>query len=171
MQDALNIFVPGKPEPAGSKTAIPLKNKYTGKWITDASGRPVINVTDDNPKSKQWKKAVAQLAKSRYFGPPLEGPVVLWLTFTLQRPKGHYGTGRNADTVKGSSPARPVVKPDVLKLARGVEDALTAAGIWCDDAQIVDEHLSKHYGESEGVQIRVQQLAATPLLEPGATHD
>lgn len=32
--------------------------------------------------------------------------------------------------------------PDVLKLARGVEDALTGI-VWRDDAQIVNESLSK----------------------------
>ena len=35
--------------------------------------------------------------------------------------------------------------PDVLKLARGVEDALTGI-VWRDDAQIVNESLNKVVG-------------------------
>ena len=31
------------------------------------------------------------------------------------------------------------------KLARSTEDALTTAGVWADDARVVDEYLSKRY--------------------------
>jgi predicted short-subunit dehydrogenase-like oxidoreductase (DUF2520 family) len=45
----------------------------------------------------------------------------------------------------------------VLKLARGVEDALTGI-VWRDDAQIVVEHLEKRYGSPARCEVRVKYL-------------
>jgi hypothetical protein len=103
----LSFEVIGHPEPAGSKRAFRSK---TGKMI----------VTDANPNAMAWKTEVALAAdhamQHHHPGdgrPPLwEGPVGLALVFTLTRPKGHFGTGRNAGTVKLSAPTWPVVKPD-----------------------------------------------------------
>jgi Holliday junction resolvase RusA-like endonuclease len=50
------------------------------------------------------------------------------------------------------------VKPDVLKLARAVEDALTGI-LYRDDAQIVTEVLRKRYGDPPRVEIRLSPVA------------
>lgn len=155
MQPTVSFFVAGHPEPAGSKQAFVPQHPRTKQIYRDKHGRVVVSVVDANSKSKAWKAHIASTARICYRGAPLAGPVVLYLTFTLNRPKGHYGTGRNATTIKASAPRRPTSKPDVLKLARAVEDALTQAGVWGDDAQIVDEHLAKRYGETEGVEIKI----------------
>lgn len=65
---------------------------------------------------------------------PLEGALHLSATFVLPRPK--------------SAPKRrvwPVVKPDADKLLRALCDALTDAGAWIDDAQVVAMHVEKRY--------------------------
>jgi Endodeoxyribonuclease RusA len=59
---------------------------------------------------------------------PLEGPVVVAVTFTLHRP---------VSTPK-RKPAWPWKKPDVDKLERAVFDALKAGGAYRDDAQVVE---------------------------------
>ena len=137
---AISFTVIGKPQPGGSKKAFPVK------------GRCVI--TDANPKAKPWKLLVAAAARESYTGAPLTGPVHLQATFYRERPKGHYGTGRNADVLKATAPAYPCSAPDALKLARLVEDALTKV-LYEDDSQIVSERLVKLYGLPERVEVVV----------------
>lgn len=49
----------------------------------------------------------------------------------------------------------PATRPDVLKLARCAEDSLTGI-VWRDDAQIVEEHLFKYWGEPARVEIEIK---------------
>jgi Holliday junction resolvase RusA-like endonuclease len=51
-----------------------------------------------------------------------------------------------------------VTRPDVLKLARAAEDALTGI-VWRDDSQIVHETLAKVYGEPERLEVAVRRRA------------
>lgn len=148
----IEFFVPGTPAPAGSKKAFVLKRggQFTGRAI----------VTDDCKRSKPWQSDIKAVANSLNRGFLITGPIELTLTFRIHRPRGHFGSGKNAQTVKDSAPKRPIVKPDVLKLARCVEDALTSV-IWQDDAQICDEHLRKEYvpdDQQTGVLIQVQEI-------------
>lgn len=144
----VSFTVIGKPEPAGSKRAF--RHNGTGRMV----------VVDANRKAKPWQVAVARAgAEAMDGGPLLSSAVELRLTFFSPRPKGHYGTGRNAGTLRSSAPSHPTGRPDVLKLARGVEDALTGV-CWRDDAQIVDEHLHKHYGEPPRVEVRIAAVSA-----------
>jgi Holliday junction resolvase RusA-like endonuclease len=146
----LSFYVHGKPQPAGSKRAFVLKGGAN-------KGRAII--TDANPKARDWKIDVqhgARLATSDWDGNLLDGPLKVAFTFFLLRPKGHYRTGKNAHLLREDAPEMPTSKPDVLKLARGTEDALTGL-VWRDDAQITTELLQKRYGTSEGVQIHITE--------------
>lgn len=143
----ITFTVPGKPEPAGSKRAFAIKKGgvYTGRNI----------VVDANKNSRPWKDAVlAQAIIARGDRQPLDGPLQLDVTFTVLRPKGHYGTGKNAHTIKDSAPPYPTTKPDCTKLLRAVEDAMTGT-IYHDDAQIVAQHVFKVYGPNQGAEITV----------------
>lgn len=84
-------------------------------------------VTADNAKTKPWRQAVVDAVREQLGDrPPLDGPVELSVRFYLPRPK--------------SAPKRvtePAKKPDLDKLMRAVGDALTAAGVWIDDSQVV----------------------------------
>src|SRR3954464_11010543 len=106
----VSFIVIGKPEPAGSKRAFPIKR---------AGGRIGVAVTDDNPRAKDWQAEVgyagAVAMDAIGMTAPWGGPWGLAVTFTLRRPKGHFGTGRNAGVVKASAPTKPVVKPDCTK--------------------------------------------------------
>jgi len=131
----ITFTVYGEPRPAGSKRAFP--HPTTGRIIVkDESGK----------KGEAWRRDVQAAAQAAYDGPLLEGPLRVAFTFYRPRPKGHYGTGRNAEKLKPSAPRFPITRPDVLKLARAVEDALTGL-LWRDDAQIVDERLIKRFAE------------------------
>jgi Holliday junction resolvase RusA-like endonuclease len=134
----LAFTVHGSPAPAGSKKAVPIGKRW--------------GVVDANPKAKGWKVQVAQHAGIAMQGRELyRGPLKLTLRFYVRRPKSHYAA---SGLVRPAAPEHPTSKPDVLKLARGVEDALTGV-VYGDDAQIVTEFLAKRYGP-ERVEIVVE---------------
>jgi crossover junction endodeoxyribonuclease RusA len=141
----VTFVVVGKPEPAGSKRAFPIKR---------AGGRIGVSVTDANPKTKPWQAAVAAKA-SEVMGtdPLLDGPLGMAITFHLRRPKGHYG----AHGVRARAPRFPVVRPDCTKLVRAVEDACTGV-VWADDAQVVEQLVTKRYAEPEGAHVQIWKL-------------
>lgn len=144
----IRIVVFGRPAPAGSKRLV--TNKKTGKAF----------IIDANKNAKPWKKNVAEAAAEQYLGDPLACPVDVQMIFVVARPKAHYGTGRNAEVLKDHAPLQPTKAPDVLKMARGVEDALSTI-VYRDDAQIVNESLQKRYGDRERVEILVRPTALT----------
>lgn len=86
---------------------------------------------------------------------PTREAVAVALRFGLPRPKGHWGTGRNADRLKPSAPAWPATKPDVDKLERAVLDALTGV-LWADDSQVVVLSADKVYAPTPMTLVTVQ---------------
>lgn len=154
MTPRLRFTVYGRPLPAGSKRAFAIRK---GGELT---GR--VAVADANPAQKGWQQAVASEAREAANGRVIEKgkPVMLRVTFVLARPKAHYGTGRNASVLKDSAPAYPTGKPDTLKLTRAIEDAITAAGVWHDDAQVVWQEALKVYGFPERAEVETWEAAA-----------
>lgn len=127
----ITITVYGTPAPQGSKRAFAVR----GKGGVPTGRIAVIESSHDRVKS--WRQAIIDAALGSDWL-PMAGPLVLEMTFFMPRPKGHHRTGRNAHQLRDSAPARPDGKPDLSKLLRATEDALTDAGIWRDDAQVVE---------------------------------
>ncbi|MGH7129690.1 MAG: RusA family crossover junction endodeoxyribonuclease [Planctomycetaceae bacterium] len=152
----ITIEVFGKPQPAGSKRSLVPVDRHGEPYRK--AGRIVVSTVDDNPRAKDWQRIVADAAARTCTGPPLTGPLSVSMTFFRTRPKSHYGSGRNSGVLKASAPAHPTNRPDLLKLARAVEDALTGI-VWCDDAQVVIESLQKKWDEKPGVSIAVLPLS------------
>ena len=146
MKTPITFFVAGIAKPAGSKR---------GFYIPSIKR---VVITDANPNSKDWKLDVkAAASEAMPDGQPLwECPIAVKFTFFIVRPKGHFRTGANAHLLRDSAPPLPKSKPDVLKLARGVEDAITGI-IWKDDSQIVSERLFKRYADKPGVSIEIAE--------------
>lgn len=140
-----DFFVPGRAAPGGSKKAF--HHAKTGRIV----------VMDDAKGNRDWKARVASFASRLFVGPPLDVPLEAWAHFTLLRPKGHFGTGRNAAIVRASAPTHPTTKPDATKIWRAVEDALTGI-VWRDDSQVVIQHVTKAYGPVPGVRVIVRSL-------------
>ena len=108
-------------------------------------GKAVIE--SNQSRLKPWRQEVAQMALAEMDGDlTYSGPVSVTVMFFLPRPRGHYGTGRNADKLRDSAPAAPAVKPDIDKLARSVLDALTGI-VFHDDSQVVTLTAHKVYAE------------------------
>lgn len=137
---ALSFEVIGIPATQGSKTG----------YIR--GGRAVV-VDKDPAKLKPWREAVRSTAVEMS-GPdwaPLTGPITVLLAFRMPRPKSAPKRRRTWPTGARSG--------DIDKLTRSILDSLTDAGIWADDAQVVDLHACKDYAYSTqrpGVDITIQ---------------
>lgn len=123
------FFVRGIPVPQGSHKAFIV------------NGRAVVTSVN-NKALKPWRKAIATAAREVVLPVEKSTPMRVEVTFVFERP----GSVRRS---------RPTVRPDVDKLARAVLDALTEAGAFPDDSQVVDLHATKTYGLTAGAHIRV----------------
>jgi Holliday junction resolvase RusA-like endonuclease len=121
------VRVHGLPAPQGSKRHVGHgrmveSSKHVAPW-RDAVRGEAARVVDEIRDGSPWV--------------PYDGPLVARMVFTFARPKGHYRTGRNAHLLRDGAPAYPQGPPDLSKLLRSTEDALTDAGVWRDDARVV----------------------------------
>lgn len=136
-----------------------MRNRHTGKLFTE----------EVSPKLVPWRQDVRFAAEAVLDSlgrpQPFSGAIVMRLVFTFARPA----------TVKRSKRPWPSVYPDLDKLARGVLDALKAAGVMKDDCLVVEfTRLAKVYaGEDEealdrpGVTITLGELVdSVPIQGP-----
>lgn len=146
----IKFTIAGIPAPQGSKTRT--------NW----------GVREDNPATKPWRSSVAweaTAAMSQLDAEPLAGPVQVHALFYFPRPKSHYGTGRNAETLKESAPAYVATKPDLDKLLRAIGDGITGIVVR-DDNQIVSLSARKLYGTPRAV-IAVHEVNAFHVYDEG----
>jgi len=128
------ITVYGQPAPQGSKKGFfnPRINR--------------VQMVESSKAVKPWREAV----KSAVFDQMgdagvLTGPLAVEMTFTLPKPKSAPKTRRTW----------PDRKPDLSKLVRATEDALTDAAAWEDDARVVECRAAKRYpGEGSDALVR-----------------
>ena len=111
-----------------------------------------------------WMDKIGWYFLQKYGRPCLlTGAIVLELMFTMSRPKGDYGTGRNAGKLKPSAAEHHIKRPDLDKMTRAVQDGLTHIA-WQDDSQVVFAKIGKRYCETRvgvytiGVEIEIQEL-------------
>lgn len=112
----LTIIVYGDPAPQGSKRFVGMRG---GKGV----------MVESSKKVKPWRNDVAEAARAAIGDlPKFDGPLSVRMVFTMPKPV--------------SSPKRrrswACKKPDLSKLIRSTEDALTTAGVWADDSRVVE---------------------------------
>lgn len=147
--DTITVFVAGTPAPQGSKHGRPI---YKGRGPNKVFTGKVAQV-ESSPHVKTWRgdirDALLDPAGERV---RVDSAVRVRLVFVMSRPKSHFRTGRNAHLLRESAPEYPTGKPDVDKLARALLDAIGSAGVWKDDAQVIDLHATKRYAGGAGDQ-------------------
>ncbi len=118
----MTITVYGSPAPQGSK-------KFVGHA---GNGRGIL--IESSKAVKPWREAVKWAARES-IQDKLVGAIEVEITFTIQKPK-------SAPKSRVTYPDR---KPDLSKLVRSTEDALSDAGVWEDDARVVSCMARKVY--------------------------
>lgn len=130
----LALSLPGRAQQRGSKVFVVGKN-----------GKPAAR--DSNRKSKSWMEYVRTLALSEMnrqkVGGLFDGPVRLTARFFFERPRSHYLKRADGDVLREDAPALHAHSPDLAKLLRSLEDALTGV-------VYVDDRLVCFYGEGTG---------------------
>ena len=137
------FFVEMTPAPGGSKKAITRGGKT---FLIDAC-----------KNNKKWRQKVAATAIAAVGKPMFKGPLVFEMAFIMPRPKAHYRTNGE---YKAWAPWCPTVRPDLTKLIRSTEDALTKI-MWNDDAQVVAQVCTKRHvmqNEEVGAFIIVRKI-------------
>lgn len=122
-QAMITLTVYGIPGPQGSKSFKGISKK--GKAI----------MVESSLKVKPWREAVKMAFIAKYSGVPrpiIKGPVGLSFVFAMPKPKK-------------SKYKVPATKPDLSKLIRSTEDALTEVGAWEDDSRVVYLAATKVY--------------------------
>jgi Holliday junction resolvase RusA-like endonuclease len=147
----LTFKVPGAAVPKGSKRAVPIRKR-------DGATRIAVI---EQPKVRDWemqvREAATYAALANGMTEPSNALVEVETLFTFPRPRSHYGTGRNAETLRASAPAHHGVKPDVDKLARTILDGITGV-VLTDDARVVRLLAWKEYGWPVAATITVRWL-------------
>lgn len=129
-----SAWVAGRPAPQGSKHARPI---YRGKGTARVFTGKVVAVESSKDKVDLWRQDVRLVAERLWRRAPLPGPVSLRIEFVMPRP---------ASAPKRSTPPH-IKRPDLSKLLRSTEDALTSAGVWTDDSVVTVAVISKRYAE------------------------
>jgi Holliday junction resolvase RusA-like endonuclease len=160
----LGFWVPGNAQTAGSKDAglVWQKDEHGNRVIAlNEAGNPKLSVREAGTRElrerkAQWRDDIAWTARKAMMeqgaGPwKKDEPLAVTFVFVRKRNPSHLTTGRHAGIVKDWARALwPIKRPDVLKHARAVEDALTGV-VYGDDAQIVDEHILKPFADMAGL--------------------
>lgn len=136
MSGCVEFFVPGIPQPQGSK-----------RGFVSANGK--VSMVESAAGVKPWRSDVKVFAAEAMTGEPLmTGPVFLHCDFVMKRPLSTPKT-------KPTPPATK--KPDLDKLLRAIGDALKGT-VYAEDSLITEMVGTKRIaeeGEQPGVQINV----------------
>ena len=106
-------------------------------------------MVEASPHVKQWRQDTAAAAidhRPNGWNPYLDFHVEV--EFVFARPRSHFGTGKNVNTIKSTAPSNPTSRAqgDVDKLCRALLDACTDI-LWADDSQVVALTARKRYAK------------------------
>lgn len=142
------LVVEGIPGPQGSKS-------FKGMRTSKTSGKTHAVMVESSKKVKPWRTAVKAEAERLLLihpGGKVLGPVSLEIVFYFAPPK--------------SAPRRrrihQSVRPDLSKLIRSTEDALTDAGAWEDDSRVVHVEAESRYSYPEDHPMHDPKLDLIP---------
>jgi Holliday junction resolvase RusA-like endonuclease len=146
----LLVRVHGSPAPKGSK-------RFVG--MAPRSGRGIM--IESSKKEKPWRSCVTAAVVEANASTPIhfDGAVRLTLQFVMPRVKSEPRATRQHTR-----------KPDIEKLCRSVSDAISDAGVWADDACVVELTATKvtaEPGEPTGCTIMIEALPSREQPKKG----
>jgi crossover junction endodeoxyribonuclease RusA len=132
------VDVRGRPAPQGSKRGV-------ARFKGNGADRQVVGIKqiEMSPHVKDWRGDIKEAAEKRIADTGhavLDGPIRVRMVFTVYKPASRPKRRRTW----------PTSMPDLSKLCRAAEDALTAAGVWRDDSRVVEyTRLAKVYPDED----------------------
>lgn len=137
----VDFRVYGIPRPGGSKRAFPIRRK-DGSFVK-------MGVADMSKDVMNWRNAVVDACKKVFLGHPTMQPLIFKIRFFMPYRKGDFS--KDGRLRKNASKWHDK-RPDICKLIRSTEDALTGI-LWHDDSQVVNIVATKEFGLQPGAQI------------------
>lgn len=113
--------------------------------ITPAGRRPIASAYSP-AEYRQWQEDAHEQLISQINHPELTGPLTVRIHVQVQKPR----------TSKLSHPS-----PDVDNYAKAVMDAMTKAGVWLDDKQVVALTVTKEWGSIGRIDVLVTERATS----------
>lgn len=131
MNENIYIWIPGEPSRVTHQSGTRI-----GKNGRVYKKKPLL----------EWEQLLMEAMKAKAPETPLEGPILLEVTFGFQARRK-----KDCFTYK-------TTRPDTDNLIKTVKDCLTRSGYWHDDAQVVIEHGKKLWVPGPGIMIAIEQL-------------
>lgn len=125
----MKIIIPGKP--VGKKRP---RFARRGKFVS----------TYNDQETEEGKFIL--FLRDTYSGEVLTGPLQIDLEFVFDRPKGHFGSGRNSHLLKPSSPKYHIIKPDKDNLEKFALDCMEGV-VFKNDSQVYSGLTTKRYAD------------------------
>jgi Holliday junction resolvase RusA-like endonuclease len=181
----ITFFVQGDPmgEPRTIPIAIPIPGKrgkrgrYRGAMLKPNH----FNINHKDPDQARWARAnvwarsIAQVVEKFLQREPLDLYFRVDEEWIFARPANHYGSGKNANTLKASAPFHCGTKPDRDNADKLLLDTITDVKFWVDDNRAVDGRIIKRYqrdnGERSGVWVRISRAVAGASIFDDAVQD
>ena len=123
-------------------------------------GRPRFNshskAAYDPQQSRDYKKLVSMYARRSKPPDVLKGALIVHIDIFKMPPKSISGVKKNQEALKNET-MRPITKPDVDNLAKGIKDACNGI-IWKDDSQVVELLVRKFYSMNPRAVVKVRKI-------------
>lgn len=105
------------------------------------------------------KKDKANFVKiANFYAPklPIEGAISMSVEYYFDRPKGHYGTGRNSGKLKESAPKVHIKMPDIDNCLKFTMDALQSSKrFFNNDSQINEIYGKRNYTDNPRTEVLI----------------
>jgi len=105
------------------------------------------------------KKDKANFVKiANFYAPklPIEGAISMSVEYYFDRPKGHYGTGKNSGKLKESAPKVHIKMPDIDNCLKFTMDALQSSKkFFNNDSQINEIYGKRHYTDNPRTEVLI----------------
>ena len=134
----ISITIPGKPI-AKNRPRFARRGKFTTTYSDQETEEGLVILE-------------LQKVKER-----LTGPLALEIWFHIKRPKGHFGTGKNAGVLKPSAPKYPNKKPDIDNMLKFYMDCMNTV-IFHDDSAIITVNAHKRYSKDPRTEINIIEM-------------
>jgi Holliday junction resolvase RusA-like endonuclease len=142
MKKELTITIPGKPI-AKKRPRFFRKGQYVGTY------------NDQRTEEGRWLYEATRQIPNEWI--PLKTPIKTTMVFYMQRPKSHYGTGKNSNILKKSAPLSHTSKPDIDNLQKMVYDCLNRVA-WVDDSCVCEVVSRKEYSDTPRTEITISEV-------------